>query len=74
VLYSVGSPPNNRHPYGDRECCAPAYDRSDTMPQSKPVPIIQFSSPVSLTGAIAASVLLWLLLAWCIWQVCIGLF
>jgi hypothetical protein len=45
------------------------------MPQSKqPVPVIEFSSPVSLFGAVVVSVLLWLLLAWCIWQVSVDLF
>jgi hypothetical protein len=44
-----------------------------TLPQSKQlVPFIRYSFP--WIGVIATGLLLWSFLAWCIWQVSVGLF
>lgn len=45
------------------------------MPQSKKLVLSsRASSRVPWIGVISASFLLWSILAWCIWQVSIGLF
>jgi hypothetical protein len=76
MIDSDSSPPNHRHSYGDRECCAPAHElQGNIMPRSSRSALaIRQSIHARWMGVMAAALTAWSFLLWTIWQVSLGLF